>query len=198
MTQPPDLTALLASRICHDLISPLGAIGNGLELMVMAGTTNGPEAALIAESVANANARIRFFRVAYGATGEGQRMGRAEIVSILTDMTTGGRLRIDWGPAGDLPRDEVRLAFLMLQCMESALAFGGTIEVQRDGPEWEMTGNAQRMRIDPPLWDGLEDPALAPEPGAALIHFALVPPELAAQRRRLTVEMTENQIRLTF
>lgn len=37
----PDLTALLGSRICHDLISPLGAIGNGVELLSMAGTAGG-------------------------------------------------------------------------------------------------------------------------------------------------------------
>ena len=62
-----DLTALVGSRICHDLISPLGAIGNGLELLQLSGLPQGPEWALIAESVENASARIRFFRIAYGA-----------------------------------------------------------------------------------------------------------------------------------
>ncbi len=57
--QSPDLAALIGSRICHDLISPIGAIGNGLELLSMAGA-GGPEVALISDSVSNANARIRF------------------------------------------------------------------------------------------------------------------------------------------
>ena len=62
------LTALVASRICHDLISPIGAIGNGVELLTMeSGGTLRPEFALISESVANANARIRLFRIAFGA-----------------------------------------------------------------------------------------------------------------------------------
>ena len=52
-----DLNSLIGSRICHDLISPLGAIGNGLELLSMSGFDGAPEIALIAESVENANSR---------------------------------------------------------------------------------------------------------------------------------------------
>ena len=69
MSDRTDLNALLGSRICHDLISPIGAIGNGVELLIMDGATKGPEIALIAESVANASARIRFFRIGFGASG---------------------------------------------------------------------------------------------------------------------------------
>ena len=57
MSDTPDLSALIGSRICHDLISPIGAIGNGVELLMMEGRA-GPEVALIAESVAAANAQI--------------------------------------------------------------------------------------------------------------------------------------------
>jgi histidine phosphotransferase ChpT len=72
---PRDLTSLIGSRICHDLISPLGAIGNGVELLAMSGTAPGPEMDLISQSVENANARIRFFRVAFGAARGGQPRG---------------------------------------------------------------------------------------------------------------------------
>ncbi|MEO1362985.1 MAG: hypothetical protein AAFU86_04320 [Pseudomonadota bacterium] len=77
-----NLAALIGSRICHDLISPIGAINNGLELLNMAGASDGPEMELISESVENASARIRFFRMAYGAASD-QPVGRAEVVSIL-------------------------------------------------------------------------------------------------------------------
>jgi histidine phosphotransferase ChpT len=69
-----DLTALVGSRICHDLVSPLGAIGNGVELLGLTGIAPSPEMALIVESVENANARLRFFRIAYGAAGTDQRL----------------------------------------------------------------------------------------------------------------------------
>ena len=76
-----DLAALIGSRICHDLISPIGAINNGLELVAMSGDVMSQEMELIAQSVENASARIRFFRVAFGSAG-GQLIDRAESVSM--------------------------------------------------------------------------------------------------------------------
>ncbi len=80
----PDLAALLGSRICHDLISPLGAIGNGVELLAMSGQS-GPEMAMIEDSVRNANARIRFFRMAFGPASADQSASRTETLAILAD-----------------------------------------------------------------------------------------------------------------
>ena len=114
-----NLSALIGSRICHDLISPIGAINNGLELLGMSGDQSGPEMDLIQESVGNASARIRYFRVAFGAAGE-QTMGRSEITSILGDVVSGARLDVAWGPMDAQPRSEVRLAFLALLCVETA------------------------------------------------------------------------------
>ena len=79
--------------------------------------------------MANANARIRFFRIAYGAAaGE---VAEAEIRSILTGMANGGRVAIDWRIAGPVSRARAKLAFLALQCLETALPFGGKITVYR-------------------------------------------------------------------
>ena len=65
-----ELASLVAARLCHDLVSPLGAIGNGVELLEMSGDFPGisksPELALITESVRSARARVRFFRTAFG------------------------------------------------------------------------------------------------------------------------------------
>ena len=65
-----ELSQLLGSRLCHDLVSPLGAIGNGVELLEMSpdfpGIAACPELQLIAESVSSARARIQIFRVAFG------------------------------------------------------------------------------------------------------------------------------------
>ena len=65
-----NLASLIGSRICHDLISPIGAICNGLELMQLDGRPISPEMTLISESVNHANARIRFLRVAFGMAGD--------------------------------------------------------------------------------------------------------------------------------
>ena len=195
MPDTPDLTALLGARICHDLISPLGAIGNGVELLMMTGAAVSPEIALIAESVANAHARIRYFRVAFGIASAEQRMGRPEITSILSDISKGGRLVYDWAVPGDLPRREVKLAFLLLQCCETAMPYGGRISVSRDKGQWHLHATAQRMKIDAGLWEELSNPRAAPAISAAQVQFLLVPEEARRQGRRLVSEVRSDTTR---
>jgi histidine phosphotransferase ChpT len=193
-----DLTALIGSRICHDLISPIGAIGNGVELLMMDSGAHGAEIALIAESVAHANARIRFFRVAFGAAGQDNRIARAEVQGILTDLTRGGRTQIGWTSDADVARAEVKLAFLLLMCIESALPYGGRVRVVADGASWLMEAEATRLKIDADLWEVLSNPAAAVQIGPAQVHFALVPEELAHQGRKLAVKIADQVIRLAF
>lgn len=198
MPEKPDLAALIASRICHDLISPIGAIGNGVELMMMDSSGQSAELTLISESVANANARIRFFRVAFGSAGAEQRISRAEVMSILTDVTRGGRLVYAWNSAADLPRREVRLVFLLLQCLETAMAYGGRVRVDLDMAAGAITAEAPRLKIDPNLWQLLVDPASEGEVSAGQVHFALARDEVERQGRNLVTEIREAAIRLSF
>ena len=198
MSPKPDLITLLGSRICHDLISPIGAISNGVELLMMDGGTMGPEIALIAESVANANARIRFFRVAFGLSRSDQRIGKPEVQSILSDLTRGGRLGMDWRGPADLPRREVKLAFLLIQCLETAMAFGGRITIDQTEGRWTLSGIADKLKIDPELWESLSNPCAEVDITAAQVHFALIPGELAQQNRRLTAHISPTEIALSF
>ena len=198
MPDKPDISALLGSRICHDLISPIGAISNGVELLLMDGSARGPEMTLVAESVANANARIRFFRVAFGQTSKDQRIGLAEIRGLLADLSCGSRNTVDWASPPDLSRRETKLAFLCMLCLETALGQGGRITVDRGESRWTITGTSPRLRIDPDLWETLSNPQAEAEIGAAQVQFLLVPEEVARQHRRLTVEISETEIRLTF
>lgn len=198
MLDKPDVSALLGSRICHDLISPIGAISNGVELLLMDGAARSPEMTLVAESVAHANARIRFFRVAFGQTSKDQRIGAGEIKGILADMARGSRMTIEWISPQDLSRRESKLAFLCILCLETALGQGGRITVERGETRWTLTGSAPRLRLDPALWEALSKPNAGAEIGPGQVQFLLVPDEVARQHRRLTVELTPEQIRLTF
>lgn len=199
MTDKLDLTALLGSRICHDLISPIGAIGNGVELLMMDGSARGPELALIVDSVANANARIRFFRVAFGASGgSDQRIGLPEVKATISDLTRGGRIAISWTSGVDLSRREVKLAFLCIQCLESALPQGGRITVEKGESRWTLRAEAARLKIDQDLWEVLSNPSAHPDIGPAQIHFAILRDELARQHRRLTTELAEGDIKMSF
>jgi histidine phosphotransferase ChpT len=198
MPDKPDTAALIGSRICHDLISPIGAISNGVELLVMDGATMGAEMTLVAESVAHAKARIRFFRVAFGQTAKDQRIGVTEVRSILGDMARGTRLTVDWTSPAELSRRETKLAFLLILCLETAMGTGGQIQVFRDDSRWHLTATSPKLRVDPKLWETLSNPAAGAEIGPALVQFLLAPEEVARQHRRLTVELNEAEIRLSF
>ncbi len=193
-----DLIALIGSRICHDLISPIGAIGNGVELLAMERGTQGPEIALIAESVAHANARIRFFRVAFGAASRDQRIARNEVQDILNGVTRGGRLQIGWTSGRDAARPEVKLVFLLLQCVESALPYGGRVRVVAEDKTWLIEAEATKLKIDHALWEVLSNPSAQAQIGPAQVHFALAPEELAHQGRSLVLTITDQTIRMLF
>lgn len=193
-----DLTALIGSRICHDLISPLGAIGNGVELLGMNGAPQGPEMALISQSVENANARIRFFRVSFGAESSDQTLGTTEIASILSDINHEGRLVFDWQPKIDLPRQQVKLAFLLLQCFENAMPFGGNVTVCRVGDQWALTGEAEKLSINADLWELLTNPSAEVALDAAQVQFALAPITANSLDRSLIVESSQTKLRVRF
>ena len=170
-----ELTGLLGSRICHDLISPLGAIGNGVELLAMSGVAASPEMSLITESIESANARIRFFRVAFGAAAADQVIGRTEIADILSGLTKGGRLTVHWQADGEVPRREAKLAFLCINCLENAMPWGGRITVSRRGGGWAVVAESTKLRELNGLWTAFDDAVEDPDLAAADIQFALAP-----------------------
>lgn len=168
-----DISALVVSRICHDLISPVGAIGNGVELLALSGKGSGPELDLIAESVARAQARIRFFRIAFGEFGADRRINPAELRSIVDALFLGTRVSMDWRIGSDLSRREAKLCFLLLLCLESALPRGGAITADGQGEGWTLTASAERLNVDHDLWDALTTGEVRADPLPKDVHFAL-------------------------
>lgn len=192
------LAALIGSRICHDLISPIGAINNGLELLGMTGGATGPEMELISDSVVNAAARIRFFRIAFGTAGE-QMVADNEARGVVNDMAKSGRVRMRYEAVGQHSRQMIRLAFLALLCVEDALPYGGEITVtQDDATGWRITGAADKLNIDPGLWSGLADPAALSEVEPAHVQFALLPVLLREARIPLHTEIGTTSVEIRF
>lgn len=194
-----DLVALVGSRLCHDLISPLGAIGNGVELLSMTTTAPSPELQLIAESVAAANARIKFFRLAFGRSGD-QRIGKPEIATLMAQLSQGNRLRIDWRAEGDYTRSMVKLACLAVLCLEPAMPRGGEITIDTDLPDgtgnWTIQGTTPRVREEPDLWANLD--GTASEVSPAQVQFALLPREARNLGRSLTWSLGEAAVSISF
>ncbi|MEO0916892.1 MAG: histidine phosphotransferase family protein [Pseudomonadota bacterium] len=197
-TNGTELNALIGSRICHDLISPLGAIGNGVELLSMSGMPTAPEITLIAESVENANARIRFFRIAFGAANTTSMIGNTEVRRVLNDLYRGNRISVDWRLEQDTLRLEAKLAFLILQCFESALPWGGKVAVTRNGDTWSIFGTSDRLKVDEDLWSLFSTQSAAVEVSASDVHFALVSPTAETAGRSVKTSISNNAISVSF
>ncbi|WP_324754508.1 histidine phosphotransferase family protein [Roseovarius sp. Pro17] len=199
MTQPNrNLSALIGSRICHDLISPVGAISNGLELMGLAGVPDGPEMALVADSAAHANARLRFFRVAFGLSSDGQSMSEREIRSVLGDVYT-AKVVCDWQVDGPLPRKMAQAAFLALLCGEQAAPFGGTVRIEGSADGLRISVTADRLEPRAEHWAWLTEPEAGDldDLPASQVQFALLPSLLAEIGRRAEVSMN-GSVSLSF
>ncbi|PTX46869.1 histidine phosphotransferase ChpT [Allosediminivita pacifica] len=170
------LAALVGSRLCHDLISPISAIQNGLELIALeqASAAPAPEMQLIQDSCTNATARIRLFRVAFGSAGSEQVMSSRDMTDILAGVTQGGRIAAKWTLTEDLPRFEAQLLSLAFLCCESALSAGGEVSFARVDGIWQIVASGPRMRIEPEIWACLGGPAVVEEISPSRVQFALL------------------------
>ena len=194
----PDLSALLGSRLCHDLIGPVGAIGNGVELLLIAQGGAADELSLLAESVKSLTARLRFFRVAFGLATPDQSIARTEVQSILADLHPSGRITVQWESPAQLSRAEVKAAFLLLLCAEQSIRGAGSIRVLRDEVGWSLTLSSARLIPDPALWSLVEAPAPAPTLAPSEVQFALAGRLLADLGHRPDLEAGRETLRVSF
>lgn len=148
-----NLSALISTRICHDLINPIGAISNGLELLGDLNGERSPELDLVSDSAARANAKLGYFRIAFGNASADSQISAAAVTRILDAMFAGGRFRLHWQVADDtILRAEVKLALLLVLCIENALKIGGTCTVMKSGPTWIIDGTGPRVEPEQDLW----------------------------------------------
>jgi histidine phosphotransferase ChpT len=164
----------------------------------MSGQGNSPEIALIAESVENANARIRFFRIAFGAARPDVEISQSEVQCILRDCFRSNRTSIQWRVDGPLTRADVKLAFLVLLCLENALPWGGAITVSRSGANWKLDAKGEKTKANAALWHlitGLETPK---DVVASDVHFALVAGAAETANRTVATFFSETRVTVTF
>jgi len=148
-------SSLLGSRICHDLISPLGAISNGLELLAMSEQGKSPELKLVEEAIASANARVRFFRVAFGASSGSQVMARSEILNLIDDSYSTGRIKLRWDVAHDPTRTATKISLLAVLCLELATAEHGVFMhmaprsgfKKNSGQAWMVMNRSMQLQV---------------------------------------------------
>lgn len=132
-----ELAALISSKICHDVIGPVGAICNGLEILDMDPDAESKASALdvIRNVSEQASARLQFARYAYGATGAVGAiidLGTAEQIS--RGLIGQGKHKLAWrGPSGHMAKDKVKLLLNLVASAITALPRGGEIMVVISG-----------------------------------------------------------------
>jgi histidine phosphotransferase ChpT len=154
-----DLAALLCSRICHDLISPVAALVNGLEVME---DDKDPETQklaidLIKKSVGQASARLQFCRIAFGAAGSaGAQIDLADAQKVARNFLEDDKTKLAWNlPPALLPKNRVKLLLNMLVIGAQTIPRGGNLTVdpvgQGEAMGFRITAAGANARVAPPV-----------------------------------------------
>ena len=132
-----DLAALLCSRVCHDLISPVGAVVNGIEVMEDDADEQTKTFALdlIRKSATTASARLQFCRIAFGAAGSaGAAIDLADAEGVARGMLEDDKTKLKWGlPRVLLPKNRVKLLLNLLLLGSGTIPRGGTLAIEPIG-----------------------------------------------------------------
>ena len=164
-----DLAALLCSRVCHDLISPAGAILNGLEVFEEEGSDAETKAfaiGLVKKSAKTASARLQFCRIAFGAAGgAGAQVDLGDAETMARGFMEDEKTKIAWAlPRVLLPKNRAKLLLNMLIVATQTIPRGGTLTVDPIGSGetmgFRITAAGTSARIPPAvqaLLDGTPD-----------------------------------------
>jgi len=187
MTSQTDLAALLCSRLCHDMLSPVGALSNGLELLA---DEQDPEmrakcVELMEQSAKTSTDKLKFFRLAFGAAGGfGEAVPIEEARDVITALASDAKgVELNWAlTENSLPKPAVKVMLNLAQIALDALVRGGTLDIgaeMRDGnAEIVARANGERIAFDETIGQG-ELPAGDLSSRTAAAHMiALVAEEL--------------------
>lgn len=150
----PDLAALLCSRVCHDIISPVGAINNGLELLDEGGSDE-DAMRLIRASAVNASARLQFARIAFGAAGSaGMQIDTGDAQAVASAFLKNEKPELEWrGARALLPKNKVKLLLNLILIANGAIPRGGKITVDLADldtqPKFTLTAAGPLLRVPP-------------------------------------------------
>jgi len=198
-----DFAALLVSRVCHDLVSPLGAVMNGLEVLEdeRDPAMRADALKLVSSSAEQAAARLKFARLAYGAAGSaGAELDLNEVGRIVRGLLHGGKVELDWRAASlNWPKDWAKLLMNATLLAADSLPRGGTVTAETSAdpaaPGFKVRATGQGARL-------LEDveKAVRGEPNGGLdgrsIQAFLTHKLARGLNAGLTVSLSESMVEL--
>ena len=194
------LAALVGSRLCHDLISPVGAIQNGLELATLTPTfdAGGEEMQLMMDSVHNAASKLKFFRMAFGTSGDDAPVNRRMAQTLFDDATRGTRMRADVTGSEMTPRSGIQMAMLGFLCLETVLPMGGRIGIDIALEKTTLKVVEGQPTPNHPLWAFLNNFSDISDLTPAHVQFALLPTLAQMQNRLVQKTEQDGALVLTF
>jgi histidine phosphotransferase ChpT len=164
MMNAVDLASLLCSRLCHDLMSPVGALNNGIELLADEQDPDMREKCLdlLADSARASANKLKFFRLAFGAAGGfGEEIDTHEAQAALEGLFGAERrIELGWIVAGDrLPKAAAKLLLNLAMLAGDALVRGGRLDVGAENSDGEIElvirAEGPRILLDPVLRETL-------------------------------------------
>jgi histidine phosphotransferase ChpT len=197
-----DLAGIVCARICHDLVSPVGAVVNGADLIREMGVADATEEmAMVEQSARRAAALLKFHRLAFGAVSDRDAtLARGQLCERVEGVLAGPRVQLEWsapkGPGISLPVS--RLIMLMLLASRAMLGMSGALKVMLPAGEALpvaviAVGANAAASADQRRW-------LAGEPGPApdsrQVEFALAGPAAAAVGARIKLIEGKGQLAL--
>lgn len=178
-----ELASLLCSRLCHDLLSPVGALSNGLELLA---DEKDPEMRkrcfeLLDQSARISADKLKFFRLAFGAAGGfGEMVAVAEARAVIDALVgNNGRIEVQWALAGDsLPKPAVKTLLNLALIGIEALVRGGTLdigaELREGASEIVVRATGPRIAFDPVVGRALDGSLPASELSSKTAPAAMI------------------------
>ncbi|MGI4732129.1 MAG: histidine phosphotransferase family protein [Janthinobacterium lividum] len=201
-TSAVDFASLLCSRLCHDLLSPVGALNNGLELLADEKDPAMRERCmeLLAESARTSAAKLKFFRLAFGAAGGfGDAVDAREARSAIEGLLAGNkRLEVAWLVEEEtLPKPAAKVLLTLGMIAGDALVRGGRLDVgaergETGALEVVMRAQGPRLVLDPTLRDALTGGEAAAEVTARTVAAHLVHAVVAAAGGSVQVDNAED------
>jgi len=187
--------SLLCSRLCHDLVSPVGALSNGVEILAEEDSASMRDqvVALLDQSARQTSNRLQFFRLAFGSGGQlGAQIDPEQGRKALTALLDGSKVTLDWAAgSSELDKNALKLLLNLALVASEALVRGGNlrVDVLDDGgrTRLEVTAIGDRLSFPDAMRAALEgsahednlDPKTAPAYLAHLLAQEL-PAELSA------------------
>ncbi len=132
-----DLAAMMCSRVCHDVIGPVGAINNGLEVLEDEKNEDMRAFALdlIKKSAVQASAKLQFARLAFGAgSTSGSMLALGDVEDVARGFVESDKMGLVWNaPPAMVDKDRAKLVANMLMIAANTIPRGGTVTVDADG-----------------------------------------------------------------